>query len=67
MNIRAVSAPLKEDQGDSKTKSQPTQRAVDRWVRGSFSSVFLALSFSRFDGESLPTYLPLTQAVRYNL
>lgn len=38
-------------------------RAVDRWVRGAFFELFLALGFSRFDSESRPTHLPLTQAV----
>jgi hypothetical protein len=37
--------------------------AVDRWVRGAFFGIFLALGFFRFDGESRPTHLPLTQAV----
>ena len=31
-------------------------RAVDRWVRAAFLSVFVALSFSRFDGESQPAH-----------
>jgi len=42
---------------------RPTRRAVDRWVRGAFLSMFLAWSFSRFGGESHPTHLPLTLAV----
>jgi hypothetical protein len=37
--------------------------AVDRWVRAAFSSIYLALSFFRFGGESCPTHLPLTQTV----
>src|SRR6266508_4174676 len=40
-----------------------TMRAVDRWVRAAFSDIFVALSFSRFDGESRPSHLPLTRAV----
>lgn len=39
-------------------------RAVDRWVRAAFSGIFLALGFYRFDGESQPSHLPLTRAVR---
>ena len=38
-------------------------RAVDRWVRAAFLERFLALGFSRFDGESPPSHLPLTRAV----
>jgi hypothetical protein len=37
-----------------------------QWTGGyapSFLSVFAALSFSRFDGESQPSHLPLTRAV----
>ena len=42
-----------------------TMRAVDRWVRAAFFfAFFLALSFFRFDGESQPSHLPLTRAVR---
>ena len=40
---------------------------LDRWVRAAFFGIFLALSFFRFDGESQPTHLPLTQAVRRQL
>ena len=38
-------------------------RAVDRWVRAAFLSFFVTLSFLRFDGDSQPSHLPLTQAV----
>jgi hypothetical protein len=41
----------------------PTRRAVDRWVRAAFLSVFAPSSFSRFDGGSQPSHLPLTRAV----
>ena len=41
----------------------PTQRAPDGWDSARFLSIFLALGFSRFDGESQPTPLPLTRAV----
>jgi hypothetical protein len=37
-----------------------------QWTGGHaarFLSVFLALSYSRFDGESAPSHLPLTPAV----
>jgi hypothetical protein len=38
-------------------------RAVDSGYAPRFLSFFLALRFSRFDGESQPTHLPLTLAV----
>ena len=38
-------------------------RAVDRWVRGAFFGILLALNFARFDGDSHPTHLPLTRTV----
>ena len=40
-----------------------TQRAVDRWVHDAFLSVFAALSCFRFDSDSQPTHLLLTQTV----
>ncbi len=38
-------------------------KKVDRWVRAVFLGIFLALGFSRFDGESRPSHLSLTRAV----
>ena len=40
-------------------QSCPTQRAADGWYAARFLGIFLALGFSRFDGEST---LPPTAA-----
>jgi len=37
---------------------------ADSWIRTVKLAFFVALSFSRFDGESQPTHLPLRQAIR---
>lgn len=40
-----------------------TKRAPDGWDSARFLSIFLALSFFRFDGESCPSHLPLSLTV----
>jgi hypothetical protein len=42
---------------------RPTQRALDRWVRCGFSSIFLASSFFCSQALSTPAHLPVTQTV----
>jgi hypothetical protein len=44
-------------------KSRLTQRAVDNWESPRFQAIFWDLSFLRFDEESCPAQLPLTQTV----
>jgi hypothetical protein len=44
-------------------KRHPTTRALGAGDSAAFLSIFLALSFSRFDGKSRPAYLPLTRAI----
>ncbi len=48
---------------DRKPQSRPTQRAADKWESQRFSSRSLALGVSRFDGQSTPAHLRLTQTV----
>ena len=40
MNMRAASGLLRLGYGDSKTKREPTMRAVDRWVGRAFFILF---------------------------
>jgi hypothetical protein len=41
--------------------------AADRWVCAAFSGIFVAWSFSHFDGESQPTHQRVTHTVRWLL
>jgi len=38
--------------GSGQREGNPTQRAADKWESARFLSIFAALGFSRFDGES---------------
>ena len=44
-------------------KQRPTKRAADGGYAPRFLSFIVALSVSRFDGDSRPSHLPLTRAV----